>query len=186
MKNYNDIYDQKEAAGRLLDTAYSRGYDNGYEDHGVEAESSETETRELLHNAYEQGLNDAWNVSKKIWRMVDPTRKNVFGTDNMGDIFDSYSASEVVKKLKAYEYAVAQESTVDEGSIKFGDIVYLSDDPFHETFVVTAMYTKSDTADVMDSNGRTHSFNTTELVRTGENVMSDLQLILDGLKEGTI
>ena len=70
---------------------------------------------EMQDEAYQAGLNDAWEAAKRIVDMPDPPYWDVFGKCK-SDLFKKLSASEAIAKLKAYE-----EKRSDR--IEVGDIV---------------------------------------------------------------
>ena len=86
---------------------------------------TEPDTEAIEKEAYQRGLNDAWEAAKKNYLPEDhggllgyKTRMKVFGTDNIGWIFNNLSASEAIEKIRAYE-----EKKKAEQEIKVGDWV---------------------------------------------------------------
>lgn len=76
--------------------------------------------------AYENGLDDAWEIAKKIECMDGydgDELLEMFGTDDIEAIFAKYKASEVLKKVKAFEEQKAK-SFNDE--IKVGDEIVVT------------------------------------------------------------
>ena len=71
----------------------------------------------LQDEAYQRGLNDAWEAAKKIIEMPDPPYWGVF-SEYKSDLFGKITASEAIEKLKAYE---EKQKAADE--IKVGDEV---------------------------------------------------------------
>ena len=83
--------------------------------------------QKAIDEAYQQGLNDAWGVAKRI--VLTKTDANcpyftvaelekIFGCFSSQSVFDTYSASEAIEKVKAYE----EHQKVDD-EIKVGDEV---------------------------------------------------------------
>lgn len=106
---------------KKVDEAYQRGYDKGYED----KTNNDEVCNELAKDIYQRGLNDAWEAARKIVLSPDeggtslPELFAIFGGINsMQRIFRSYSASEAIEKLKAYE----KKQKADD-DIKVGDVV---------------------------------------------------------------
>jgi hypothetical protein len=66
---------------------------------------------------YEQGLNDAWELARKIFTFNKNKMEDVFGFVEKRYVFDNLSPQEALAKLKAYEEA--QE-------IKLGEIVIVN------------------------------------------------------------
>ena len=92
---------------------------------------------ELQDEAYQAGLNDAWEVMKKIalgpedGALTTHQLKEIFGTYFVSEIIRERPAQEVIDKIKAYE---------DEHSdcIEVGDeVVWKTDDI---TLIVTSTY----------------------------------------------
>ena len=87
--------------------------------------------RSTLERYYEKGLNDAWELARKV--SLDNYEgaysvkelKNIFGFNSLQDVFRHYSIQEALAKLEAYE---------KEQNIKVGDIVY-NDDTMEEGVV---------------------------------------------------
>jgi uncharacterized Zn finger protein (UPF0148 family) len=94
--------------------AYNKGYEDG------KADTPFTDTEEAENKAYNRGLNDAWDIAKKIMRM-DIVEKDAvfaeFGRATYSVILD-LSASEAIAKIKAYEDKQKQDA-----EIKVGDEV---------------------------------------------------------------
>lgn len=85
-------------------------------------------TSDLLDKTYEQGLQDAWELAKKVWTNDDRENQEMFGTLVVKDIF-SFAPQEALAKLKAYE---------EEKEIKVGDVVKVENEKV--LFVVLAIY----------------------------------------------
>lgn len=72
------------------------------------------------YKTYEDGLNDAWELAKKINHMCLTEMKKCFGSDAPdkynadNDIFNDFTPQEALAKMKAYE---------EEKEIKVGDVV---------------------------------------------------------------
>lgn len=78
-----------------------------------------TATKELDHSGYQKGLEDAWKVAKRISATADNGGLNseeleeIFDTCSAPRIFNNFTVTEAMEKLKAYE----------EGRFRVGDIV---------------------------------------------------------------
>lgn len=68
---------------------------------------------ELMDRTYEQGLNDAWELALKTYRMNCDRRKAILGELTYDETLESLSPQEALAKLKAYE----------ETQIEVGDVV---------------------------------------------------------------
>lgn len=65
--------------------------------------------------AYQKGLNDAWELARKIENKLDiPTAREIFGAYRIADILDNFRPQEALAKIEAYEESKA---------IKVGDVV---------------------------------------------------------------
>ena len=83
-----------EHFGELQQDAYDRGYKDG---------RNVTETQ-AHDDAYQRGLDDAWEAARKILKMPDPPYWGVF-EEYKDDLFRKITAAEAIEKLKAYEEA---------------------------------------------------------------------------------
>ena len=72
-------------------------------------------TLDGLKKAHECGMEEAWEAVKKIMPSTDkggltiPATKEMFSYLYPEDIFEKYSAEEVIKKIKEYEEKKAEE-----------------------------------------------------------------------------
>lgn len=79
----------------------------------------------LIDEAYQEGLNDAWECAKKLVLMPydsgfdNKTVKGIFGTTHCYSIFENMPVSTVVAKIKDYEKQQKQADT----EIRVGDEV---------------------------------------------------------------
>ena len=100
----------KEVAN-CIRNAYDRGYKQGFKDGQAHQLASDDVFRESCEkSAYEKGLNDGWECVKKL--AYEKTEggfdfkelKEIFdGSILTVDILQNYSASEAVKRVKAWE-----------------------------------------------------------------------------------
>lgn len=79
------------------DSAYAHGY--------TEAESKYREIRdELETQAYQKCLSDAWEAARKLQEIDMNTIHEIFGwVARKRDVFITYTASEVIEKIRQYE-----------------------------------------------------------------------------------
>ena len=105
-----------------------------------------------IDEAYQRGLNDAWEAARKI--VVDTDRggftldalKDIFGTQSYTYIMQDNTAQEIIDKIKAYE---KKQKADDE--IKVGDEVRLCR---HKVpYIVTSCDGDDDTYILMTVNG---------------------------------
>ena len=106
----------KEVAN-CIRNAYDRGYKQGQKD-------MEQDTMAVLENGKMIGREEAWECAKKIALRKDEAR-NAFRDIAPVKVFEEYSASEAIAKIKEYEDKHSKKQT-DE--IKIGDeVIYLND-----------------------------------------------------------
>lgn len=95
---------------RIQEQAYKQGYATGYD----------RENEDGLKDGYERGLNDAWNVAKKVNEIDADVYDKLFPMALTEGFYDSYTAKEVIEKLAEYEEKQKQKQKHD---IKVGDEV---------------------------------------------------------------
>ena len=72
-------------------------------------------TEDDLKLSYDKGLNDAWELARKIWDEFTLHKlEEIFGYDYTKGVIDNYTPQEALAKLKAYE---------EQSEIKVGDVV---------------------------------------------------------------
>lgn len=111
MKNYDDVHITKQRASAMIDETYCKGYDKACSDCEVTIEES-----------YQRGLDNAWECARKVRHMLFADRTEIFGTESVTDIFNHYSASVAIAKIKEYE----EKKKADE-EIKVGDEVLVDE-----------------------------------------------------------
>lgn len=78
----------------------------------------------LKSEAYIRGLNDAWELAKKIYDTTHADRNKIFGLDNscngIKNVFEMFAPQEALAKIEAYE---------KEKEIKVGDEVFFVAEP---------------------------------------------------------
>lgn len=135
MKDYkNPIYATMKMAranlSRIADNIYQQGYEAG------KAATPFTDMEEAENKAYNRGLNDAWEVIKKITKDDSvggysiEMMQELFGRTCVYDITHNYTPEEAIAKIRAYEDKQKQDA-----EINVGDEVYSEEDDLR--FVVT-------------------------------------------------
>lgn len=103
-----------------LDSTYNRGYDKGYNNRKIEEEFEEKS------NNYEQGLNDAWELTRKL---IISDYDGAYSAKDMRDIWEhggflsilkDFTAQQALEKLKKYEEQKQKEKV----KIYVGDEIY--------------------------------------------------------------
>ena len=128
----------------------------------------------MSENAYNKGLNDAWELAKKIAYINSTSERNkIFGYETLSMIVDKYTPQEAIAKLKEYE---------DAQKIEVGDVVFcwalteFDDRENKENYgVVTGIY--NDHYEILMKNGDTTGFKLKECEKTGKHI--DIKAILE-------
>ena len=76
----------------------------------------ETQAEKAQEEAYQRGLNDAWEVAQKIANMPYGEEEKAFGSGGWSFI-DKHTASEAIEKIRQYEQK-EQESITAEGVMR--------------------------------------------------------------------
>ena len=152
---------------KVVDDAYQHGYDKGYKD----KTNNDEVCKELASEAYQRGLNDAWEAARKIIEMPDPPYWGVFG-EYKSDLFGKITASEAIEKLKAYEEK--QKAGED---VKRGDVVIRVDDDTR--YLVT--YVGDGRVYGTGKDGKWYGAYLKDVRRTGEH--HDIDKILEEMNE---
>lgn len=78
-----------------------------------------------IDEAYQRGLNDAWEAARKIWEYGTTTLREIFGEGIMRmDYFMKFTASECIEKIRRYEKAQKEEIKVGD-EVKSGNEKYI-------------------------------------------------------------
>ena len=112
-KIYNIINNAEEDVIFQAHQAYKQGYEDG------KAATPFTDTEEAEEKAYNRGLNDAWDVTRKIIEDVidggysSDVLREIFGVSTVQTIFKLNTASKAIAKIKAYEDKKKQDDWRD-------------------------------------------------------------------------
>ena len=114
----------KDVAGLMpytepdLDTIRKEAFDEGYKE-GMQLSIDDAKLKE----AYQRGLDDAWECARKIDHMSDEDIKNVFGC-GFSAVFETIGASECIEKIRQYEQEKEkQEKLKKEQSVTAEDVM---------------------------------------------------------------
>ena len=107
---------------RANNSDYTKGVQEGLNSIGCKVEK-----------AYNKGLNDAWELARKIFTFNDNKIKEIFGVAGKRSAFDDLSPQEALAKLEAYEK--------EQNEIKVGDVVEIKSTK--ECYVILAIYGKT-------------------------------------------
>jgi hypothetical protein len=155
-----------------IEAAYDKGYKSGLKDGNINDGTFAAKVKE----AYDNGLNDAWECAKKIATIggLDLEElKEIFGYQSVNDIFERFSASEAITRIKEYEDR--QKKTDDE--IHIGDEIYCLDSK-HKYVVLR--FLDNDKIFVFSSRGLTGVFASKQVHKTGRKY--PVVEMLEGLK----
>ena len=136
-------------------------------------------SNEETEEAYNKGLEDAWELMKKIIEMYSEDVKGVYGTfftpineaskNLLLNLMKAFTPQEALAKLEAYE---------KEKEINVGDVVILRN---LGKAVVLFIHYDSETADVMIDDGHIFQYEVIkDLKKTGEHF--DIEKMLEQLK----
>lgn len=109
-REYSDIGGIQQQAADIIRQAYDKGYKAGYVDGKDEAYKNPVPTQD----AYNNGLHDAWECVKKIDDMSLEDLRPILSTDDIGWIAKTFSAAEVISRIKEYEEKQKQFAVGDE------------------------------------------------------------------------
>jgi hypothetical protein len=129
---------------------------------------------ELQDEAYQAGLNDAWEAAQKVvckttaGGMSLDTLKEIFGVQSPAAIMQSNTAPQAIDKIKNYEDKRSDR-------IEVGDIV----DVYGNLGVVTYMY-ELRACVMMIEDGSSGDWNLNELKKTGKHY--DIASILEAMR----
>ena len=181
-KNYNKVYETKESIGRMVDKAYSTGYDDGVADkrdtydkgfkfgkkvgyeEGLAAAS-------IDKGAYEKGLNDAWEVQRIITHgLTDDEFREIFALKDRTHVCRAMSAAQAMAKIREYNDKLLEgtngEPEEKSDDVKVGEMfIDCEGECFYITNVVDEHY-----ANIMYTTGRVGYADPTKNVRTGKSV----------------
>lgn len=117
---------------------------------------------------YEDGLNDAWELARKMTSWIYSDRKKVLGFGYSSDVFNQYTYQEALAKIEAYE---------KEQQINVGDVVECFSD---YKGVVLDIDTDFKTLDVFTENGCVEGLAITDVKKTGRHI--DIEHILEQIR----
>lgn len=156
-----------------IEQVRKEAYDKGYETAKHECEDCNANAVKIAddnaHEAYQKGLEDAWEAAIKVVALSTVDRRKVFGSEYMYSILENHTASEAIEKIRAYE----QEQ---DGEIKVGDEVINQ----NKTAVVTEItnrYTR-----IMYSDGSGYALFAKGLTKTGRH-FHEIAEVLAKMKE---
>ena len=131
-----------------------------------------------IPKTYEEGLNDAWKLAKKIFcppnngGIEAKTINNIFGC-NYWEIPKKFTIQEALAKLKAYEEA--------RNKIEVGDVVRLNNSKY--TYVVTVIYDERGVTYYCGISENGKWFAQSDVTKTGKHI--DIESLLGQIRGAT-
>lgn len=117
---------------------------------------------------YEDGLNDAWELAKKLYNLDCNTLEDIYGVDGgFYGLMKKYTAQEALAKIEAYEESKA---------IKVGDVVVADDG----VKCVAIDFTSDDDVIVLNENGCAEAHLKSVFKKTGRHI--DIEHLLEQIR----
>ena len=117
---------------------------------------------------YNKGLNDAWELAKKLWHNTPRKNDDIYGIEYYIDITNEYTPQEALAKLEAYE---------KEQVFNVGDVVIGINDGVKGVVVKV----KEDTIYILFRDGSAGEHKKRAVKKTGKHI--DIQKILEQIGE---
>ena len=130
---------------------------------------------ELQDEAYQAGLNDAWEAARKIALMDTETSENVTGYFGLFRIMENLTAMQAIAKLKAYEDGKHSDR------IEVGDEVDWDGDCFIVTKIFQPRNMKEQCDGIDDDGSVYHDILMEDLKKTGKHY--DIASILEAMRK---
>ena len=148
-----------------------------FDDDGLDELQKYTETQIPYSEAYNQGLQDAWELVRKLYldgkqKYSPEEQKEIFGGSGITYVIEHYTPQEALAKIEAYEKEKAK--------IKVGDVVRAHEN--HEYVVIATSEEMPNNQPLLRSleNTKNVCFCTNDrMKKTGKHI--DIQSILDGI-----
>ena len=119
------IHDAMNSIENRVRHVYNQGYSDGLADGNISSGLFADKVRE----AYNNGLEDAWECARKIFKSECATMKYIFHTAYYPEIILNNSPTEAIAKLKEYE---EQQKQTEEKTDKSCDDCRFADLQAHE------------------------------------------------------
>ena len=121
-----------------------------------------------MDKTYTDGLNDAWELIRKLFKMSGSEVKEVFGHVILGVLVNDLTPQEALAKLEAYEK--------EKNEIKVGDVV--EDIHTGKLYVVTML--SGNICYVLFSDGSAGTVSRNELKKTNKHI--DITSVLEQIR----
>lgn len=206
MKDYKHIEHMRNLNDSLIWERMKRCYDYGYEDGQKEklANAMIYDHEVAEKKAYERGLNDAWEVARKLVHprlggYTEEQKQRIFGEYVSSDsILQNFTAPEAIAKIKAYEdKQKCKECKKTKDPIFYGhcvgecdyakqteDEIKVGDEVTHDGAKFIVLNIDSQTSVYcLDTRGRTPIFtNIHNLTKTGRH-FDEIEKVLEQMKK---
>lgn len=173
MSGTRNLEGLKMQALTCIEAAYDKGYKSGLNDGNINDGTFAAKVKD----AYDNGLNDAWECAKKIYDFSGEELSEIFPKSKEIPFY-SYSALEAVTKIKEYE---DRQKKVDD-EIHVGNEVYAHDKNVKK---IVLGITEFGNFAVLSQNGNYGVFSKGELHKTGKAYpVAELIMELDKFGKG--
>lgn len=153
-----------------LEKVRKEAYDKGYDDCRDELNLGEIKN-DAFGDGYKCGLSDLWEAVRKIMNPFQKYKEEVFDGRTAECIFDVFTPSKVIAKIKAWEE--------EKQEIKVGDIVRLKDNPELKIWVTN---TQDENGMLFGIELKEIGANKRKFERTGEH--HEIAAVLETMREG--
>lgn len=182
-KNYEVLNELVSKTQELHRAIFDKGYLQGFEDGKNDALKR---IQGYTENSYKQGMNDAWELCRKIERMLfnKPQFQEAFGEVDFYTVITNMSVSDSMEKVKAWEEKKKSGKTDKSKStgINVSDVVHFSDNGETMKAVVLDVDGVDETAVIFDENGCVKWIEYKALEKTGDAHLGVWKM-LDSLQE---
>lgn len=168
----------KTQALQCIEAAYDKGYKSGLNDGNINDGTFAAKVKE----AYENGLNDAWECARKIATadgLSLEELEEIFDFCSMNAILERFSVSEAIAKIKEYEEKKAERNVSPDNELHIGDEVYILDK--NHRSIVTSLLDGGNKANLLCASGNYIVVETQKLYKTGR--LYNVGDLLKGLSE---
>ena len=149
---------------------YEDGYKDGYKKGKKEALMEVVNCEDAKYN---QGLNDAWELAKKLYNLDCNTLEDIYGVDGgFYGLMKEYTPQEALAKIEAYEESKA---------IKVGDVVKVRTGAGSEHLgVVTQITANQNCACIVYADGSTEMNTANNMTKTNKHL--DIEHLLEQIR----
>lgn len=99
---------------QVREDAFKNGYDAACKDIDIKSK---------INAAYRKGLEDAWEVVKKLARMDTDTSESITGYFGLHNIMHNLTASEAIEKIRQYEQEKDRQARIEYNFDEIKDVL---------------------------------------------------------------